>query len=115
MKHIQLFEQFLSENQFKGIENIPDGTQLKDISSADKLKIIQTKGNIIDFKVPAYMKRNFLQVISDGKIKKTKNISGETVYTLPGRMMASPSYSSIEELIDNVDWESMEQTRRFNL
>ena len=101
----------VTEKQFKGLTS---DQSLEDIDNDQKLKIIQSTGNIIDFKVPEWSDRNFWQVISKGKITKKKNLNGDTVYVLPGRMISSPAYSSIQELIDNVLWDSMEQRRRFN-
>ena len=123
MKHVKLFEQFLdmfnpinddnhiTEKQFKGLTS---DQSLEDIDNDQKLKIIQSTGNIIDFKVPDWANRNFWQVISKGKISKKKNLNGDTVFFLPGKVISSPTYNSIEELIDNVLWDSMEQRRRFN-
>jgi hypothetical protein len=105
-----------NEKQFKGLDGL-DGIDLIDAPEKSKLKIIQAKGNIISFIVPDWAKnnRNFWQVISAGTIKKKKNLSGETVYFLPGQgNLTSPTYTSIEELINGVDWKSMQDSREFN-
>jgi predicted metal-dependent phosphotriesterase family hydrolase len=106
----------LTEKQLKGLEGIPDNKKLAQISDAEKLKIVQAAGNIIDFIVPDWAKgtRNFWQVISQGSIKKKKNLGGDIIYFLPGRGIQSPAYSSIKELLNGIDWKSMEETRRFN-
>jgi hypothetical protein len=107
----------VNESQLKGLEGIPPTKKLKDLTDEQKLKIIQSPGNIIDFKVPDYLKgkRNFYQVISKGKIIKKKNISGDTIFFVAGGgLMNSPAYSSVKELINNVLWDSMEDARKFN-
>jgi hypothetical protein len=107
----------INESQLKGLEGIPPTKKLKDLTDEQKLKIIQSPGNIIDFKVPDYLKgkRNFYQVISKGKIIKKKNISGDTIFFVAGGgLMNSPAYSSVKELINNVLWDSMEDARKFN-
>jgi len=106
----------ITEKQFKGLEGIPANKKLTQISDAEKIKIVQASGNIIDFKVPDWAKgtRNFWQVISTGSIKKKKNLGGDTVYVLPGKIIQSPAYSSLKELLNGVNWESMEERRRFN-
>jgi hypothetical protein len=106
-------EGVITEKQFKGLEGVPANKSLKDISDAQKIKILQSTGNIIDFIVPKGEKRNFWQVISTGKIAK-QNLSNSTVYFLTGKIIPSPSYSSVKELLANVDWKSMEERRRFN-
>jgi hypothetical protein len=106
-------ESVITEKQFKGLEGVPANKSLKDISDAQKIKILQSTGNIIDFIVPKGEKRNFWQVISTGKIAK-QNLSNSTVYFLTGKIIPSPSYSSVKELLANVDWKSMEERRRFN-
>jgi hypothetical protein len=104
----------LNEKQLKGLEGISPNQTLDKISNADKLKIIKAPGNIIDFFVPDWAKgsRNFWQVIGTGKIKK--NMSGEFGLERKGPMKSSPTFKTIDDLIDGVDWKSMEQTRRFN-
>ena len=106
-------EGIITEKQFKGLDGIPANKSLKDISDEQKIKILQSVGNIIDFIVPKGHKRNFWQVISTGKIAK-QNLSNGTVYFLTGKIIPSPSYSSIKELLANVKWDSMEERRRFN-
>ncbi len=100
----------LTEKQFKGLDGIPDKTPLSKISNDQKLKIIKAKGNIIDFIVPKGEKRNFWQVIGTGNIKKTSD--GQ--YYLEGRVINSPMFKSNDDLIDGVDWKSMERRRQFN-
>ena len=68
-------EAVINEKQFKGLDGIDDKTPLTKISDTQKLKIIQSTGNIISFKVPKGSDRNFWQVISKGKIKKGKRFS----------------------------------------
>jgi hypothetical protein len=109
-----LNESTITERQFKGLDGIDAKTPLTKISDAQKLKIIQSTGNIISFFVPKGVTRNFWQVISTGKIKKGKSLSGDVVYTLPGKMIGSPQFKSEKDLIDGVDWESVEKARRFN-
>ena len=107
----------INEKQLKGLDGIPSTKKLKDLTDEQKLKIIQSPGNIIDFKVPDYLKgkRNFYQVISKGKIIKKKNISGDTIFFVAGGgLINSPTYSSVKELINNVLWDSMEDVRKFN-
>ena len=102
----------LTEKQFKGLDGIPANKSLEKISNAEKLNIIKAKGNIINFIVPAGMNRNFWQVISTGSIKKSS--SGNIVMLMGGGPMNSPSFKTIDDLIDGVDWKAMEQRRRFN-
>jgi len=104
----------LTERQLKGLNGIDDKTSLTKISHQQKLKIVQGTGNIISFKVPKGLSRNFWQVIVKGKIKTEKDENGKKVYLLPGKVIDSPHYSSEKELVDNVLWDSMEKTRRFN-
>jgi hypothetical protein len=104
----------ITERQLKGLDGIDTNTPLTKISYQQKLKIVQGTGNIIAFKVPEWSDRNFWQVIVKGKIKKGKNLSGDVVYTLPGKTVDSPQFKSEKELVDSVLWDSMEETRRFN-
>jgi hypothetical protein len=110
----QTEEEPITEKQLKGLEGISPNQTLDKISNADKLKIIKAPGNIITFFVPDWAKgsRNFWQVISTGKIKK--NMSGEFGLEGKGPMKSSPTFKTMDDLIDGVDWKSMEQTRRFN-
>jgi hypothetical protein len=110
MKYVKLFENFIAEKQFKGLEGISNDTTLAELSNDQKLKIIKAKGNIIDFIVPNGMTRNFWQVIGTGTIKK--NAEGE--YYLEGKVINSPGFKTIDDLIDGVEWESMESRRKFN-
>jgi hypothetical protein len=107
-------ETTLNEKQFKGLEGIPANKSLEKISKAEKLNIIKAKGNMISFIVPDEYKgkRNFWQVISTGNIKKST--SGNIVMLMGGGPMNSPSFKNIDDLINGVDWASMERTRRFN-
>ena len=114
MKESVVKESVITERQFKGLDGIDDKTPLTKISDTQKLKIIQGTGNIISFKVPKGSDRNFWQVISKGKIKKQKDLSNNVVYILPGKMIGSPKFKSEKDLIDGVDWESVENARRFN-
>ena len=107
-------ESVITERQFKGLDGIDDKTPLTKISDTQKLKIIHGTGNIISFFVPKGFDRNFWQVISKGKIKKGKSLAGDVVYTLPGKMIGSPQFKSIKDLIKGVDWVSVEKARRFN-
>jgi len=111
---LSMSESVVNERQFKGLDGIDDKTPLTKISDAQKLKIIQGTGNIISFFVPKGFNRNFWQVISKGKIKKGKSLSGKVVYTLPGKMIGSPQFKSIKDLIKGVDWVEVEEARRFN-
>jgi hypothetical protein len=110
----QTEEEPITEKQLKGLEGISPNQTLDKISNADKLKIIKSPGNIINFFVPDWAKgsRNFWQVIGTGKIKK--NMSGEFGLEGKGPMKSSPTFKTMDDLIDGVDWKSMEQTRRFN-
>ena len=114
MKESVQKESVITERQFKGLDGIDDKTPLTKISDTQKLKIIQGTGNIISFKVPKGSDRNFWQVISKGKIKKQKDLSNNVVYILPGKMIGSPKFKSIKDLIKGVDWVSVEKARRFN-
>ncbi len=105
-----LKESILSEKQFKGLEGIPSNVSLEKATTAQKLKIIKAPGNIIDFKVPKGVSRNFWQVIGTGKVKK--NLNGE--HYLEGKIINSPMFKSLDDLVDGVLWKSMEQRRRFN-
>jgi hypothetical protein len=107
-------ESVITEKQFKGLDGIDVKTPLTKISDVQKLKIIQSTGNIISFFVPKGFDRNFWQVISKGKIKKGKDLSGGVVYILTGKMINSPKFKSIKDLIKGVDWASVEKSRRFN-
>ena len=113
-KIISKFESLLVEKQLKGLNGISDDQHLKDVSDAQKLKIIQGTGNNISFKVPAGVSRNFWQVFSKGKIKKSKNLAGDVVYYLPGKIIDSPHFKSEKDLINGVDWDGVQQTREFN-
>ena len=107
-------ESVITEKQFKGLDGIDDKTPLTKISDKQKLKIIQGAGNIISFKVPKGSDRKFWQVISKGKIKKTRNPQGYVRYILSGKMINSPFFKSEKDLINGVDWDSVEKARRFN-
>ena len=100
----------LNEKQFKGLDGIPSNTSLEKINKDQKLKIIKAPGNIIDFIVPKGVSRNFWQVIGTGKVKK--NSAGE--HYLEGTVINSPMFKSLDDLINGVNWKSMEQRRRFN-
>ena len=100
----------LNEKQFKGLDGIPSNTSLEKINKDQKLKIIKAPGNIIDFIVPKGVSRNFWQVIGTGKVKK--NSAGE--HYLEGKVINSPMFKSLDDLINGVNWKSMEQRRRFN-
>ncbi len=104
----------LVEKQLKGLDGIPSNVSLEKVSKADKLKIIKAPGNIIDFFVPDWAKSRykFWQVIGTGKIKK--NISGKFYLEGKGINKSSPTFETMDDLIDGVDWKSVEQTRRFN-
>ena len=110
----KMIESVITERQFKGLDGIDDKTPLTKISDTQKLKIIQGTGNIISFFVPKGFDRNFWQVISKGKIKKQKDLSNNVVYILPGKMIGSPKFKSVNDLIKGVDWKSVEKARRFN-
>jgi hypothetical protein len=103
-------ESVLTEKQFKGLDGIPANTSLEKISKEQKLKIIKASGNIIDFIVPKGVSRNFWQVIGTGKIKQ--NSADE--YYLEGKVINSPMFKSLDDLIKGVLWKSMEERRRFN-
>jgi len=103
-------ESLITEKQFKGLEGISATTPLTKITKDQKLKIVKGVGNIIDFIVPKGVSRNFWQVIGTGKVKK--NLSGE--YYLEGKMINSPTFKSIDDLINGVKWDSMEERRKFN-
>ena len=103
-------EGIITEKQFKGLEGIAPNLSLEKISKDQKLKIIKGVGNIIDFIVPKGVTRNFWQVIGTGKIKK--NLSGESY--LEGKVINSPMFKSLDDLIKGVNWKSMEERRRFN-
>lgn len=113
-RHHTALESVITEKQFKGLDGIDAKTPLTKISDVQKLKIIQSTGNIISFFVPKGFDRNFWQVISKGKIKKGKDLSGGVVYILNGKMINSPKFKSIKDLIKGVDWASVEKSRRFN-
>ena len=103
-------ESIITEKQLKGLDGISSNTPLDKISKDQKLKIITAPGNIIDFIVPKGVSRNFWQVMGTGKVKK--NAAGE--HYLEGRVIDSPMFKSIDDLIDGVKWDSMEERRRFN-
>lgn len=100
-------ESIITEKQFKGLRGIPANTSLEKITKDQKLKIVKSHGNIIDFIVPKGSSRNFWQVLGTGKIKK--NLSGE--YYLEGVTKNSPMFKSLDDLIKGVDWKSMEERR----
>lgn len=104
----------LVEKQLKGLDGIPSNVSLEKISKADKLRIIKEPGNIIDFFVPDWAKSRykFWQVIGTGKIKK--NMSGKFYLEGRGPNKSSPTFETVDDLIDGVDWKSVEQIRRFN-
>ena len=105
----------VNEAGLKGVEGIPSNKKLSQLSDNDKLKVLQSTGNLISFKVPDWSKgkRNFWTVISAGKIIKKKNLSGEIIFFLPGKgpEKASPTYPSVKELLNGVDWDTMELRR----
>ena len=105
----------LNEAGLKGAENVPSNKRLAQLSDNDKVKILQSVGNLISFKVPDWSKgrRNFWTVISAGKIVKKKNLDGITIFFLPGKgpEKVSPSYSSVKDLLNGVDWDTMELRR----
>lgn len=105
----------LSEAALKGVEGVPSNKKLSQLSDNDKLKIVQSSGNLISFKVPDWSKgkRNFWTVISNGKIVQKKNLDGITIFILPGKgpEKVSPSYSSVKDLLNGVDWDTMELRR----
>jgi hypothetical protein len=103
-------ESVITEKQLKGLEGISTNTSLEKISKDQKLKIIKAPGNIVDFIVPKGVSRNFWQVMGTGKIKK--NTDGE--YYLEGKVINSPMFKSIDDLVKGVLWKSMEERRRFN-
>lgn len=107
---LKIEEGTITEKQFKGLEGIPSTKSLEKISKDQKLKIIKAPGNIIDFIVPNGVNRNFWQVIGTGKIQK--NSGGN--YVLLGKVIHSPAFKSMDDLIDGVNWKSMEERRRFN-
>jgi hypothetical protein len=105
----------LNEAGLKGAESVPSNKRLAQLSDNDKLKILQSVGNLISFEVPDWSKgrRNFWTVISAGKIVKKKNLDGITIFFLPGKgpEKVSPSYSSVKDLLNGVDWDTMELRR----
>jgi hypothetical protein len=103
-------ESIITEKQLKGLGGILSNTPLDKISKDQKLKIIKAPGNIIDFIVPKGVSRNFWQVMGTGKVKK--NAAGE--HYLEGRVIDSPMFKSLDDLIAGVRWDSMEERRRFN-
>ena len=107
-------ESVINEKQLKGLDGISPNQTLDKISKVQKLKIIKEPGNIIDFIVPDWAKSKYKvwQVIGTGKIKK--NISGDFFLEGKGPIKSSPAFKTMDDLIDGVDWKSMEQTRRFN-
>lgn len=107
-------ENIITEKQFKGLDGIPTNKSLEKITNTEKLNIIKGRGNIISFHVPAEFKskRNFWQVISSGKINK--NSTNGSVQLVGNGPMSSPIFKTIDDLINGVNWKSMEETRRFN-
>jgi hypothetical protein len=105
----------INEAGLKGAESVPSNKRLSQLSDNDKLKIVQSVGNLISFKVPDWSKgrRNFWTVISNGKIVQKKNLDGITIFILPGKgpEKVSPSYSSVKDLLNGVDWDTMELRR----
>ena len=104
----------LIERQLKGLDGIDSKTPLSKASYQQKLKIIQSTGNNISFKVPKGSSRNFWQVFSKGKIKTKQSMLDKKVYYLPGKMIGSPEFSSEKELVNNVLWDTMDDIRGFN-
>jgi hypothetical protein len=104
----------ITEAGLKGTENIPSNKKLSQLSDTDKLKIVQGTGNLISFKIPSWSKDKKWTVISSGKIVKKKNLNGETIFFLQGKggiIKASPTYPSVKELLDGVNWDTMELRR----
>lgn len=105
----------ISEAGLKGTENIPSNKKLSKLSDNEKLNILQSGGNIISFHIPDWAKGRYKmwQVISAGKIKKKKDLDGEIIYFLPGKgpQKSSPTYPTLKDLINGVDWETMEMRR----
>lgn len=110
-----IFDESVNEAGLKGTENIPSNKKLSQLSDNEKLNILQSGGNIISFHIPDWAKGRykFWQVISAGKVKKGKSLSGETQYFLQGKgpQKASPTYKSVKDLINGVDWDTMELRR----
>lgn len=109
------FEGIVNEAGLKGTENIPSNKKLSKLSDNEKLNILQSGGNIISFHIPDWAKGRYnkWQVISAGKIKKNKDLDGEIIYFLPGKgpQKSSPTYPTLKDLINGVDWETMEMRR----
>lgn len=106
----------ISEAGLKGTEKIPSTKKLSQLSDNEKLTIVQSSGNIISFKIPDWAKGRYKnwQVISTGKIKKGKDISdGSVNYFLIGKgpQKASPTYKSVKDLLNGVEWDTMELRR----
>ena len=105
----------LEEAGLKGIENIPSNKKLSKLSDNEKLNILQSSGNIISFHIPDWAKGRYKmwQVISAGKIKKKKDLDGEIIYFLPGKgpQKSSPTYPTLKDLLNGVDWDTMEMRR----
>jgi hypothetical protein len=103
----------MDEAELKGIENIPSNKKLSQLSDSDKLKIVQGVGNLISFKVPSWSRDKKWTVISSGKIVKKKDFDGDTIFFLRGKgpIKTSPTYSSVKELLDGVEWDTMELRR----
>jgi hypothetical protein len=112
IKYESVNESLITEKQLKGLEGISNNTSLEKITKAQKLNIIKGTGNIIDFKVPKGSSQNFWQVIGTGKIKQ--NSIGQYYLQGKGPNKASPTFKTLDGLIDGVDWKGVEQTRRFN-
>jgi hypothetical protein len=106
----------VNEAGLKGIENIPANKKLSQLSDNDKLKIVQGAGNLISFKIPSWSKDKKWTVISSGKIVKKKDFDGDTIFFLQGKgpVKTSPTYSSVKELLDGVEWDTMELRREFD-
>ena len=104
------------EGQLKGVKTLTDKSKsLVDLTFEEKVKFLKGgKGDIITFNVPTEYKEryNFWQVISSGKIEE--NAGRFYLKSLPNKGKNSPIYKSVQELVDNIDWVSMESTRKFN-
>jgi len=103
----------ITEAGLKGTENIPSNKKLSQLSDTDKLKIVQGVGNLISFKIPSWSRDKKWTVISSGKIVKKKDFDGDIIFFLQGKgpIKASPTYSSVKELLDGVEWDTMELRR----
>jgi hypothetical protein len=80
----------------------------KELSMAQKIKYLKTKGAILTFKTPQKWKdQEYKQIIVTGIRKENKR------YTILSYCFDSPSRNTIEELTELIDWVDYQERLEF--